>query len=70
MRVVLNHFTERYVRDSEGVIGARVLAEGDEVYLSVLARPGTGQDLPLVFEQLPLRIIEAIPGQVAAGPVR
>jgi hypothetical protein len=69
-RVVLDHFTDRYVRENEDVIGARVLAEGGEVYLSVLARPGAGHDLPSVFEQMPLRIIEAVPGQVAAGPVR
>lgn len=69
-RAVLDHFTDAYVQEDSDVIGARVLADDGHAYLSVLVRRGSDLDLPAEFESLPIRASEAVPGKVAAGPLR
>lgn len=69
-RNVLDHFTDAYVQEDSDVIGVRVLADDGRAYLSVLVRCGSNLDLPAEFESLPIRASEAVPGKVAAGPLR
>jgi hypothetical protein len=69
-RAVLDHFTDAYVQQDSDVIGVRVLAGDGSAYLSVLVRRGSKVDLPAEFESLPVRASEAVPGTVAAGPLR
>jgi hypothetical protein len=69
-RAALDHFTSEYVGVNSDVIGVRTLADESGTYLAVVIRQGAQVDLPATYEGLSLQISEAVPGWVAAGPVR
>jgi hypothetical protein len=68
-RGVLGRFVEAYVLDDPSVLGARMLRDDIEAYLSV-ATSENAEELPRTFEGIPVRVHRREPSMAAVGPLR
>jgi hypothetical protein len=70
IRETLDRFVAGYVRESDAILSARALRDGDGPYISVGVGRGQAAEVPAQFEGVRVLVTEREPGHVAAGPLR
>ena len=70
IREILDRFVAGYVRESDAILSARALQDGDGPYIAVGVGRGQIAEVPAQFEGVRVLVTEREPGHVAAGPLR